>query len=98
MLRMDDISAAIRRIVREELELVFRSLELERPANGPIEVSSGRRSGWLTENEASDLTKIPVETLRSWRTAKKHLPYSKIGRLVRYNEVAVNAYVKAREV
>lgn len=49
---------------------------------------------WLDEKSVSELTRIPVETLRYWRTHRKNLPYAKIGRLVRYSEAAVNAYMQ----
>jgi len=53
---------------------------------------------WLDEKSVSELTQIPVETLRSWRTQRTNLPYSKIGRLVRYSEVAVTAYMESHQV
>ena len=53
---------------------------------------------WLTEQDVSARTSISVETLRVWRGAKKHIPFSKIGRLVRYDEKTVDAYMKSQEV
>lgn len=53
---------------------------------------------WLTEQEVSAMTGFPVETLRTWRKAKTHIPYSKIGRLVRYNEQTVTNYMESQEV
>lgn len=50
---------------------------------------------WLTEQEASQKTSIPVETLRTWRKAKKNIPFSKIGRLVRYNAQTVTDYMES---
>ena len=54
---------------------------------------------WLNEQSVSDLTQIPVNTLRDWRKpGKVVLPFSKIGRLVRYSESAVVSYIDAHEV
>lgn len=53
---------------------------------------------WLTEKEASAQFKIAVGTLRDWRHKEVHIPFSKIGTLVRYDEAEVDAYIKAREV
>ena len=55
-------------------------------------------STWLTEQEASALISIPVETLRSWRTRKQYIPYSKIGRLVRYDVTIIGEFMKSQEV
>ncbi|MBB5143645.1 helix-turn-helix domain-containing protein [Desulfovibrio intestinalis] len=39
---------------------------------------------WLDEREVSDLTKLSLSTLRAHRFLRKGMPYSKIGRSVRY--------------
>lgn len=55
---------------------------------------------WLTEAEVSEHTKIPVATLQSWRRsgAEKILPFTRIGRLVRYDLEAVDAALRAMQV
>ena len=48
---------------------------------------------WVDETACSEHTSIPVNTLRSWRLASnkgKHLPFVRIGRLVRYDLDAVD--------
>jgi predicted DNA-binding transcriptional regulator AlpA len=53
---------------------------------------------WITETECSAKTSIPVNTLRDWRFKKVNLPFSRIGRLVRYSEVEVDAFMAAQTV
>lgn len=48
---------------------------------------------WLSEQSVSEKTEIPVNTLRDWRKKQTGPPFSKIGRLVRYNEAAVDEYL-----
>ncbi|WP_104084211.1 helix-turn-helix domain-containing protein [Cryobacterium sp. Y11] len=55
-------------------------------------------ANWLNEHAVASKTGINVETLRVWRRTKKHIPFSKIGRLVRYDEGTVDAYMKSQEV
>ena len=57
-------------------------------------------NAWATEQQVSEHTGIPVETLRSWRRngIAKVLPFSKVGRLVRYNIEDVDAAIKATRV
>jgi hypothetical protein len=52
----------------------------------------------MTETECSDHTSIPIKTLRDWRYRKVHIPYSRIGALVRYSETEVDAYLHAQTV
>lgn len=58
------------------------------------------RPEWMTEHEVSDYTRIPVQTLRSWRRvdAVKTLPFHKLGRLVRYERGEVDAALAASRV
>ncbi|WP_066041975.1 helix-turn-helix domain-containing protein [Herbiconiux solani] len=53
---------------------------------------------WLTEQQCSELTGIPVGTLQDWRGKRVNLPYSRIGRLIRYSEAEVDDYMKAQQV
>lgn len=63
----------------------------------PAPVAIERRPKWMTETEVSEHTRIPVETLRSWRRpdAVKVLPFHKLGRLVRYEQGEVDAALAA---
>jgi hypothetical protein len=47
----------------------------------------------FTEREVSELLRIPLQTLRNNRSIKKHLPYHKIGRSVRYSEKDIVEYL-----
>ena len=40
---------------------------------------------WLNENEVAKITGLSVHTLRAHRLKRKGIPYSKIGRAVRYS-------------
>lgn len=51
-----------------------------------------------TEHEVSDAYRIPVGTLRYWRTKRAVLPYRKIGSLVRYVPEEVQAAIDAGRV
>jgi len=48
----------------------------------------------LTPEEVSLATGLSVETLAQWRSRKRHLPYLKIGRRIRYDLGDVEAYLK----
>ena len=53
---------------------------------------------WLTEVEVSLLTKLSLSTLRAHRFYRKGMPYSKVGRSVRYSLADVAACMKSRRV
>jgi excisionase family DNA binding protein len=52
----------------------------------------------LTPEEVSDLTGLSVETLAQWRSQKKHFPFIKLGRLVRYDREDVDRYFETCRV
>jgi excisionase family DNA binding protein len=47
----------------------------------------------LTPEDVSRITGISLETLSQWRSKKIHLPYLKIGRLIRYDRRDVEEYL-----
>jgi len=51
-----------------------------------------------TETEVSDKYRIPVGTLRYWRTKRAVLPFRKLGALVRYDPSEVQAAIDAARV
>ena len=51
----------------------------------------------LTEKEVSELLKISVKTLQSWRHQSKNLPYFKIGRTVKYKLSDIREYLESVE-
>ncbi|WP_291053636.1 helix-turn-helix domain-containing protein [Herbiconiux sp.] len=53
---------------------------------------------WLTEEQCSAKTGIPAATLRDWRFKRVNIPFSRIGRLVRYSEAEVESYLQSQTV
>lgn len=53
---------------------------------------------WLTERQVHDLTTLSLSTLRSHRFYGKGIPYSKIGRSVRYSLADVVAFMEAKRI
>ena len=52
----------------------------------------------LTAEDVSELTGLSVETLAQWRSQKKHIPFLKVGRLVRYDREEVDRYFETCRV
>jgi len=51
----------------------------------------------LTKEQVSEILGITVGTLAVWRTTKRYnLPYVKSGRLIRYREEDVQAFINSR--
>ena len=48
----------------------------------------------LTPDAVAHLTGLSRETLAQWRSQKKHIPFLKIGRLVRYDPRDIAAYLE----
>lgn len=48
----------------------------------------------LSPEDVSELIGIPETTLAQWRYRKQGMPYLRIGRLVRYDEADVDAYLQ----
>ena len=54
---------------------------------------------YLDEKQFSQLTNIPIPTLRTWRSRESGPPYVRIGkRVVRYHWGTAKAYLKERTV
>jgi excisionase family DNA binding protein len=52
----------------------------------------------FTEREVAERLNCKVSTLRKWRLLGKGLTYRKIGRLVRYSEADLVAFLEANRV
>lgn len=53
----------------------------------------------LSEQQAAQMLGVKPATLQVWRSTKRYaLAYIKVGRLVRYRQSAVQAFLVAREV
>ena len=61
-------------------------------------VNEKDQNQWLTEVEVSLLTKLSLSTLRANRFYRKGMPYSKVGRSVRYSLADVAAFMESRRV
>lgn len=48
----------------------------------------------LDPKAVATLTGLSLETFAQWRSQKKHIPYLKVGRLIRYDARDVNAYLE----
>jgi excisionase family DNA binding protein len=57
------------------------------------EIEEGLGMELLTVHEAADLTGLSVETLNQWRSQRRHIPYVKLGKAVRYLRKDVELYI-----
>ncbi len=53
---------------------------------------------FITEVEVSERTKIPLNTLRSWRYQRRGPKFRKLGRLVRYSILDLNSFMNEHVV
>lgn len=53
---------------------------------------------YLNEHQVAELLNISVLTVRRWRVEKRHLPYTKIGKNVRYPKSGCIEYANSRMV
>ena len=53
---------------------------------------------WLTEKEVSKITGRAEQTLRNDRFNRRGIPYSKIGRSVRYKATDVFEFMESRKI
>lgn len=53
---------------------------------------------YLTEKQVSEMTGLAIQTLRNDRFLGQRIPYSKIGRSVRYNLDDVVGYMEAHKI
>ena len=52
----------------------------------------------LTEKETSELTGIPLATLRNDRFRRRSIPYVKKGRSIRYRAVAIREFIDSHTI
>ena len=50
---------------------------------------------FLTAREVATMTGLSIETLARWRSQRWGIPYVKIGRVVRYRQGDVEAYLES---
>ncbi|GID94529.1 helix-turn-helix transcriptional regulator [Amorphoplanes digitatis] len=63
----------------------------------PHDRNTQERDELLTINEVADILKIPVGTLRKWRTEGNGPEGFRLGKYVRFRHSAVNRFISARE-
>ena len=56
------------------------------------------RGKWLTEMEAAKLVALSIHTLRAYRQRNRGIPYSKVGRAVRYALDDIMAYMTEHRI
>ena len=55
-------------------------------------------SQFVTEKQVSEITNIPLQTLRNNRFERKGMPYIKIGRSIRYELSDVVGFMQSRKI
>ncbi|MCK9545110.1 MAG: helix-turn-helix domain-containing protein [Sulfurospirillaceae bacterium] len=50
---------------------------------------------WLNPNEVSKQYGFSVSTLAKWRMKNKHLPFSKIGKYIKYKRADIEAFLNS---
>ena len=65
---------------------------------GSAVLNEKNQNQWLTEVEVSKLTKLSLSTLRAHRFYRKGMPYSKVGRSVRYSLADVADFMESRRI
>ena len=65
---------------------------------GSVVLNGKNQNRWLTEVEVSELTKLSLSTLRAHRFYRKGMPYSKVGRSVRYSLADVADFMESRRI
>lgn len=57
-----------------------------------------RNSEYLDTATVADLTGLRKSTLEKWRVSRTHLPFIRVGRLVRYARTDIDAWLTSRKV
>ncbi|MGE4268206.1 MAG: helix-turn-helix domain-containing protein [Deferribacterales bacterium] len=84
------IADAVAAAVRPMIEDVRNQLKLIQSA--PIS-ETYNPDRLYTDIEASELLKVPVQTLRMWRSEKREVPFVKLGSSARYRAKDIRAYL-----
>jgi excisionase family DNA binding protein len=65
-----------------------------------LKMTQNLQSILLDEKQAAEVIGCSPQTLRIWRVEKKHLRYIKLGRMIRYHQADIEAFVadSVREV
>ena len=71
-------------LTEQQVHDLMRSLRLSE--------TSHPASPWMTPQQAADYLGIALGTLRNW-TSARFIPFSKKGRVVRYNRAAIDRWL-----
>ena len=53
---------------------------------------------WINPKEVNDDYGLSVSTLAKWRMDRKHLPFSKVGKYIKYKRADVEAFLDSHRV
>lgn len=65
---------------------------------GGVERTEAPDTQWVSEKTAAQLTGLSVHTLRGHRLRRKGLPYTKVGRSVRYSTIDIASFMQAHRI
>ena len=98
----------MKRELREKALLVGNSMTHEKntPTKRDLQLSKGSvvamgatRPKFMTEKEAANYLSVKPQTLCAWRCTRRYnLRFVKVGRLVRYREEDLEAFLESRTV
>ncbi|WIB16296.1 helix-turn-helix domain-containing protein [Curtobacterium sp. MCPF17_050] len=87
---MDELSTALRAIIREEVARQLAELGL---AEASAAAGAPAPPHLLTLAEAADYLGVKTKTLYEWRRLRKGPPATLVGRLVKYRAVDLDAWL-----
>jgi len=56
------------------------------------------QNDWLTPKELNDIYKFSTSTLAKWRMKKINLPFSKMGKYIKYKRSDIEAFIESNKV
>jgi predicted DNA-binding transcriptional regulator AlpA len=87
---METIDILLRRLVREEVAAALAAFRAASSLRTTVPATIEGR--WLTEQRVAVRIGFALSTLQSWRSEKTGPPYIRVGRQVRYDEEALDAW------
>jgi hypothetical protein len=72
---------------------------METSQNKAVEaITAPIQKEWLTPNEVHKEYGFSVSTLAKWRMDNKHLPFSKIGKYIKYKRADIEAFLNSNVI
>lgn len=87
---MDELSTALRAIIREEVARQLAALNL---AEASAAAGAPAPPHLLTLTEAAEYLGVKAKTLYEWRRLRKGPPATPVGRLVKYRAADLDAWL-----